>query len=255
MSRKLNSYTGMSQFAKVALNCVASQLDAEQLDSIDQAFTAMDINHDGELSLDELTQGLKQLGIDPKNAAQLADALDINHDGSIQYTEFVASLLSSQHDLAESNLRHAFDIFDVDHNGSISLDELRLMLSGSGPLASVLEDGKTPDSVLKEIDTSNDGVISFAEFRAYLVKETTKSGLPDAVAPVLPRESVESVLQRLAVEAGQSEADGISIARRLAAEHWIVTIGDLPPTSSSHWLRLQLPMKLEKLLKASCSTV
>merc|ERR1711977_548365 len=112
------------------------------------AFRAIDVNHDGELSLEELSAGLKFMGVDPSSAGQLADALDVNHDGSIQYSEFVASLLKSQNDLAENNLRSAFDIFDVDHNGSINLDELRLMLSGGGALASVLPDGKTPDAVL-----------------------------------------------------------------------------------------------------------
>merc|ERR1719217_546732 len=131
-------YATMSVFSKIALNCVAAQLDASQLDRIDKAFNAIDVNHDGELSLEELTEGLKLLGADPCSASQLADALDVNHDGVIQYSEFVASLLKSQNELAESNLRSAFDIFDVDHNGSISLDELRLMLSGGGALACIL---------------------------------------------------------------------------------------------------------------------
>merc|ERR1711865_734871 len=96
MKATVADYSTMSVFAKVALNCVAAQLDSSQLGNIDKAFTAIDVNHDGELSLDELSNGLKLLGVDPCTAGQLGDALDVNHDGSISYNEFVACLLKSQ---------------------------------------------------------------------------------------------------------------------------------------------------------------
>jgi len=253
-----DDYASMSVFSKIALNCVAAQLDASQLDGIDKAFNAIDVNHDGELSLEELTEGLKLLGVDPCSASQLADALDVNHDGVIQYSEFVASLLKSQNELAESNLRSAFDIFDVDHNGSISLDELRLMLSGGGALACILPDGSTPDAVLKEVDTSGDGTISFSEFRNYLMGETSaaaaqmrKRKTTDSI-PVFSIESLDATLQHLSVLAGHSAEEGSAIASRLAEEHYITKMGDLIDMGEQDWPRLGLPLKLENLLR-NCS--
>eukprot|EP00971_Amphidinium_carterae_P025904 511047-Amphidinium_carterae.2 len=38
----------------------------------------------------------------------------------------------------------------------ISIDELRAMMSASGPLASVVPEGKTAEEVLKEVDLSQD---------------------------------------------------------------------------------------------------
>jgi len=257
MRASTTDYTSVSFFAKVALNCVASQLDAAQLDGIDKAFTAIDVNHDGELSLDELSSGLKRLGVDPVTAGQLGDALDVNGDGSISYTEFTASLLKSQSLLAETQLRCAFDIFDVDHNGSISLDELRLML-GRGPLASILPDGKTPDAVLKEVDTSHDGAISFSEFKNYLLQETSAPAAAarrrtSEIVPNFGSEGVHDVLRRMCVEIGRSEEDGSHIARRLVEDHYISTMADLAELRDiEDWERLELPMKLERLLRACC---
>jgi len=255
MIQSLTNYSSMSAFVKVAINCVAAQIDAGQLDDIDAAFKAIDVNHDGELSLDELSAGLKALGVDPCSAGQLADALDVNHDGTIQYSEFVTSLMASQHELAENNLRHAFDIFDVDHNGSISLDELRLMLSSGGALASVLPDGKTADAVLKEVDTSGDGVISFIEFRNYILQEAPGSATTSqrrASVPAFPKETIDSVLRQLSVEAGHAEDEGAACARKLADEHYLVTMADVADLSSDDWARLELPLKLERLLRACC---
>merc|ERR1719183_506982 len=96
----------------------------------------------------------------------------------IDYTEFVASLLQTQGQLVEDVLYHAFHIFDVNHDGGISLDELQSMLSGDGPLAAVLPDGKTAEQVLKEVDTSHDGSISFSEFKAYLLREGQTGATP-----------------------------------------------------------------------------
>merc|ERR1719210_1722957 len=154
------------------MNCIAAQLDTNRIEALSEIFESLDVNCDGKLSAAEFAAGLAELGVEPDSITQLVDALDMNSDGEIQYSEFVASLLTTQGRLIEDVLHHAFSVIDVNRDGVISIDELRSMLVGDGPLAAVLPDGKTVEQVLEEVDTSHDGVISFDEFKAYLSGDT-----------------------------------------------------------------------------------
>mmetsp|Transcript_34673 Transcript_34673/g.79419 ORF Transcript_34673/g.79419 Transcript_34673/m.79419 type:complete len:887 (-) Transcript_34673:32-2692(-) len=258
MRKALTNYASMSSFAKVALNCVVSQLDSGQIESLARTFQAFDENGDGQLSHAELVAGMAKLGVDEHMAAELTSVLDVNGDGVIQYSELVSGMLQAEEALAESTMRNAFDVFDVDRNGFVSLDELRLMLTGGGPLAGVLPDGKTPEQVLDEVDTSRDGNISFLEFQAYVIQQARGERTPMAPTvsvkdlPADIEEELVDVLRRLAKTIGREEEECVAHARRLAKEHWIRTVSDLLQLAQTDWWRLGLPLKLECVLKAYC---
>mmetsp|Transcript_99831 Transcript_99831/g.183390 ORF Transcript_99831/g.183390 Transcript_99831/m.183390 type:complete len:146 (+) Transcript_99831:64-501(+) len=134
----------------------------------------------------------------------------------------------------------------------ISLDELRSILSGDGPLAAVLPDGKTVEQVLREVDTSRDGLISFEEFKAYLLREgQAHESLPIAVCghAVNVEELLHVTFRRIAPLLGRSEADLAAQASYLSEKHWINTVGDLRTLQSADWARLGLPLKLEQTVK------
>lgn len=252
----LKDYLGASAFAKLAMSCIVAQLDSNDLASLHQTFDMLDTNSDGELSMEEVSKGLQKLGVGQSDASWLAAALDVNHDGSIQYSEFAAGLMDTQVELAEKNLHAAFDIFDADHNGVITLDELQIMLAKGGPLSTVLEDGQTPADVLAEVDTSKDGVISFSEFRAYLLQGVlgadSKSSAQISSGHCNDQETLESVMLHLSEEPGYSQADCSAHAKRLANDHWLRTVGDMRSVPQNDWWRLGLPLKLEIALKSHC---
>lgn len=122
------------------------------------------------------------------------------------------------------------------------------MLSGDGggPLAAVLPDGKTVEDVLLDVDTSKNGTISFAEFKAYLLQPDTRVDAP----PVDADEQLLVAFRRLAPVVGRPEAECVGHATRLAETHWLLTVGDLRRLESRHWTRLELPLKLEVALQA-----
>jgi len=101
----------------------------------------------------------------------------------------------------EDVLYNGFHMVDVNKDGVINLQELRLMLSGKGPLTAVLPDGKTVEQVLAEVDTSHDGVISFEEFKA-----SAGSSLADLSSTVAA--GFERVVQE-AMEFAQNADDGV----------------------------------------------
>lgn len=258
--KSLLNFTHMSYVAKAAMNCIAAQLDTSKIEGLANIFESLDIDADGRLSAAELAAGLAELGAEPDSIGQLLSSVDLDGDGHIQYTEFVASLLQVQGKLVDDVVYHAFHIFDVNADGHITLDELRTMLSGDGPLAAVLPDGKTVEQALAEMDLSRDGVVSFDEFKAYLMSQGHGNATLD---PGMGRfasctgdgeesesgESLDFLLRRLSRELGRPEAELSLQAQRLTEEHWISTVGDLQKLSEADWPRLGLPLKLERILR------
>ncbi|CAJ1360892.1 unnamed protein product, partial [Effrenium voratum] len=248
--KSIVSFAQMSHFSKAALNCMAAQLDTHKIEDLAGAFADCDTDNDGKLSTSEFAAGLAEMGVDLDVIHQLVASVDMDCDGHINYTEFVASLLQAQGKLIDEVVFHAFQIFDLNGDGHISLDELRTMLSGNGPLSAVLPDGKTVEQALRELDTSNDGVVSFDEFKAYLAREghATNANPEDAVE-VDSTLSLESILRQLAPLVGRPEAELVKEARRVQEEHWITTVADLKSLTDTDWQRLALPLKLEKALR------
>ena len=96
---------------------------------------------------------------------RLVDSLDTNGDGKIDYSEFITAAVNRAQILSKENLDITFKIFDSDGNGKISVEELKAIFSG-GTL--VNEDSEETKSVwlkiMQEVDTDNDGNISYDEF-------------------------------------------------------------------------------------------
>jgi calcium-dependent protein kinase len=242
------SFTNASHFTKVAMNCIASQMDTSKIEGLTAIFHRFDVDNDGKLSTDELSEGLKEMQIDEDSVKEMVKAVDMDHNGTVEYSEFVAALLSTQGKLVEDVIWHAFDIFDENGDGQISLDELRAMMSEDGPLTAMLPDGKKVDEVLADIDTSRDGVISFSEFRDYIMQGTNNSSDQLDV-----EEPLRTTMARLAPHVGRPEAELVAQAERLSQQHWLSTIGDVQQLSEAEWTRLGLPLKLERVLRAYIS--
>ncbi|CAK9083880.1 unnamed protein product [Durusdinium trenchii] len=266
--KSIVSFAQMSHFSKAALNCMAAQLDTHKIENLADAFASLDLDHDGKLSTSEFADGLAEMGVELEVIHQLVGSIDMDCDGHINYTEFVASLLHVQGKLLDEVVFHAFQIFDLNGDGHISLDELRMMLSGQGPLSAVLPDGKTVEQALKDLDTSGDGVVSFDEFKAYLARDAHPEEAVEVPQPWLleksptpadslivdleavpESESLESVMQTLSSLLGRPEAELKKEASRLSQEHWISQVADLKKLDESDWPRLGMPLKLEKVLR------
>jgi len=307
-----------------------------------QNFKSFDKNNDGVLSMEELYCGLKKVNIDEDRIGSLIDAMDLNHDGKVNYNEFMAALVELQGKQKQDMVAEAFRVFDTNGDGSISYDELVNLFGATGPLASVLPDGKTVHEVLEEIDSSGDGAISLEEFNSYLEEEKEKiatstssqdgatrvfgnldvgtvgrrsslasndggamgrrrtSVLFDFLSngkgsekvgermgrksslrvkvdpstteateedsPVSGEEPLHSIFARLAAQLASRTSSGSSSAAgeardydtlcanhadRLSEKHWLMTVGDLLELHDTDWPLLELPLKLQNMLKAS----
>jgi calcium-dependent protein kinase len=123
----------------------------------------MDINGDGQLTIEELKDGLKEIpdiNLDEKDIIEAMKVIDANGNGLIDYTEFIAACLHSYNYLQDTQLRSAFSYFDKDGNGTISKEELRECLESDDFLLNEEEINK----LIEGVDINNDGEIDYLEF-------------------------------------------------------------------------------------------
>jgi len=171
----LKQYQRRDTFSKTVAHCIAVHVDSAQIEELTQMFQQIDVNHDGSLSIAELKRGLREVGVEEDDVDALIDSIDANHDGHINFSEFVASLIHTQGQTEDDMIAEAFSVFDDNDDGRMSVQELDMMLSGDGPLASVLPCGTTINDVLQELDSSKDGWVSLIEFKAYFNKMRMRS--------------------------------------------------------------------------------
>ncbi|CAI7867146.1 unnamed protein product [Closterium sp. NIES-53] len=167
---RMQSFQAMNKLKKKALKVIADQLSsAEEMQGLQEVFKIIDVNGDGTLTLEELRNGLRRIGspLSDAEVQALMDAADIDGNGEIDYSEFVAATMHLQRVDNEKNLQAAFDFFDSDRSGFIDIEELADALGAD--LTSLKE-------ILAEVDTNNDGKISFDEFKVMMRKGTDLRG-------------------------------------------------------------------------------
>lgn len=143
---------------KAALHIIANQLNQEQIKTLKATFEALDANHDGTLSVKEISDGLKKANL--KNLGdidRIIEEIDADGSGVVDYTEFLAAALDKKTYTQEEVCWAAFRVFDLDGDGKISKAELE----------QVLQDGMVCEEMgemIKAVDKNGDGEIDFDEF-------------------------------------------------------------------------------------------
>ncbi|KAG8628073.1 hypothetical protein KVT40_003946 [Elsinoe batatas] len=124
----------------------------------------LDVRNEGSLDVVALKRGLKELDHPLQNADDLImdvlHAADINHDGRVQFEEFRRFVNET-----ETLLWGLFGKIDHDNSGNVDKAELKSAFARAGIAV--------PDSRLErffnDVDKNNDGVISFGEWRDFLL--------------------------------------------------------------------------------------
>jgi calcium-dependent protein kinase len=142
----------------------------ERTKELKKIFQEMDNNGDGRLTFNELKEGFKRLVNDSFYVANFDKVYEqINSDGGeyVEYDEFLRSMADFDQLLSDSLLKEAFDHFDNDKNGTLEVEDLKHALKISGESK---EEKEIIQKILKEVDTNGDGVVSFSEFKALMLK-------------------------------------------------------------------------------------
>eukprot|EP00092_Neocalanus_flemingeri_P000651 GFUD01000693.1.p1 GENE.GFUD01000693.1~~GFUD01000693.1.p1 ORF type:complete len:3364 (-),score=1087.83 GFUD01000693.1:1093-10800(-) len=126
------------------------------------AFKKFDMNNDGQISSQELQNGLKSSGLNFTN--QEVDVIfavaDLDGDGEISAAEFEHLLGTAVSFGRVEDVKAAFFRFDKDNDGSIDRNELRSMLAATGKSPTDNE----VDTLFRKGDLDGDGKIDLVEF-------------------------------------------------------------------------------------------
>jgi len=153
----LRSYTSLSEVQRASLCHVAYNVDDGGLDDIRAAFVRMDVDHDGQITADDL----RTLGREVLGCAEAQAMLERAGGGAgvMGYTEFLAAMLHLHDELPPTACRAAFRTIDSDDTGSVTVDQIKK--SGSQSLLGLLLTGE-------EEVVHADAALSFEDFSAML---------------------------------------------------------------------------------------
>ncbi|GJM99232.1 hypothetical protein PR202_ga16315 [Eleusine coracana subsp. coracana] len=138
----------------------------EEIDKYNEMFQKMDKDKDGNLTLEELKEGLQINGhpVPEAEIKMLLEAGDIEGTGMLDCEEFITILLHIKKMSNEEYLPKAFKFFDKDGNGFIDMEELMEALGDDelGPNEQVIHD------IVRDVDKDKDGRISYPEFESMM---------------------------------------------------------------------------------------
>ncbi|KAL6719324.1 hypothetical protein ACLMJK_003563 [Lecanora helva] len=131
---------------------------------VERLWKVLDTKSEGRLNLNGLKTGLGKIDHPLKNADSLLQdvmkAVDANGDGHISFSEFRDFV-----EQTEKELWQLFKSIDRDQNGQLDKTELRSAFDRAG----IHLPASKLDEFFSEVDTNHDGVISFEEWRNFLL--------------------------------------------------------------------------------------
>lgn len=162
---QLVAFHRSQKLRKAALTAVAMQLTDSQIRGLREQFLAIDTNHDGQISLEELQSAMAHLPPSGTNMdtwiTSIFNSVDTDGSGLIDYSEFCAAALREGTYRCEQSIQAAFRVFDQDGNGQISRSELDAVIARN--------ECEDLDQLLSEWDSDGDGQLSFDEFRSMVL--------------------------------------------------------------------------------------
>ena len=138
----LKGFAEHGNFKRLVLQLLARGLTEFQVQDLRKKFLALDSAGDGLLTLDELTRGVKELGIHLGNV-ELQDIVNSVSSGSrsISYNDFIAALCERKIKFESVHLREVFDRLDVFNEGRITVQGLQQVFSNQALLSDDEADG------------------------------------------------------------------------------------------------------------------
>ena len=144
----------------------------EQIETYKEAFSMYDKNGDSKITIDELGDVVRNLGINPskQKLSELLKEIDLDNSGTIEFNEFqiwmTNKMTVGKFERNEEDLKNCFQVFDENGDQFITAEELKSVMKRLGQ-------NLTDDEIslmITEADSDGDKKINFKEF-AQLMKK------------------------------------------------------------------------------------
>lgn len=172
--QQLRQFGRLSRMQRAVAQIVAYAMPAEQIEELSAIFEVLDTDQNGELSPQEVRDGLRRIDPECRQYDAVFEALDFDGTRAVHYNEFLAACLGRRRYLQREALWRAFCAIDVDGTGYISLENLRQVLRGDA-LREAVSEARLREA-FAEMDEDHNGRVSFAEFRRMM--EAAPAALP-----------------------------------------------------------------------------
>ena len=162
-----------SDVQKILSEVLSFALQPSQVHDLRREFEALDVDKDGEISLQEVREVLLanaeagQLGfLTEEEVDSIFDAMKTRkNEMTIRWHEFLAAALSLSR-VDERSLRLAFDRLDAKHRGYLSFDDLKNLLGMESTPPALEQEWR--DTLCQCIGSCNDDRITFQDFKRML---------------------------------------------------------------------------------------
>ena len=154
-------YVKGCELKKISLLFIASRLDENEIINLKKYFEAFDKCKDGQITFEELEQGLTQLKsnkLTENDLKELFNLIDADKNGKIDYTEFLAATIQKYNYLRNERLFETFCMFDKDNSGQITKDEILKALNADK------NQEKEIEKYINAVDKNGDGKVDYKEF-------------------------------------------------------------------------------------------
>ena len=135
----------------------------EAMQVYQEAFELIDINKDGEITIDELKNFFKGLGekISDADLQDMINEADIEGNGSITFDGFM-NLMNQKlrNEDVEEEIIETFKKFDQDNNGLIGPEDIYNLLHSFNQDITISE----AEEMIKNVDIDDDGLVNYKEF-------------------------------------------------------------------------------------------
>lgn len=157
---RMRHFSNMNKLKREALKFIATNLGADEIAGLQAVFKSLDVDNSGTITVEEMREGLKQMGsnLNQGELDTLIEQMDVDKSGTIDYEEFVTATLNLAQLEREELLKKAFEHFDTDGSGYITPDELQNALKQMGTNPAEIRD------ILEQVDRDGDGRIDYDEF-------------------------------------------------------------------------------------------
>jgi len=151
------------KFKKLILGMLVNTLSKEEMMKLTKTFNAIDLDHEGFISLDELKKAFEKsnINLSMNEITTIIENIDNDKNGKLNYSEFMMASINIKKSISKNKLINLFQNIDTKKSGYINVDNLKEYLIRTG------REVENIDEIIQlfnEVSKSNNCKISVDEF-------------------------------------------------------------------------------------------